>query len=295
MTEKHGTVCALGSFDGFHTGHLAVIDKAKQIAADISAFPAVVSFDEHPLSVLRGKAPAVILEPCSRDEFVKKLKVQDLKLDFDEIKDLSPESFVDDILIKRFGARGVCCGYNYRFGKDAAGTSEMLMKLCAQRGLECSVAGAALFKGMPVSSTRIRKALADGCIEDADAMLGRAYRYKLTVVPGDKRGRLIGSPTINQVFPAGVVIPKFGVYASKTKIKDVKYISVTNIGLRPTVDGHKINSETYILNYSGDLYGKDIEVRLYSYMRQERKFASLDDLKQQIHKDALQAQKILDK
>lgn len=142
------------------------------------------------------------------------------------------------------------------------------------------------FCGLPVSSTRIRAALEQGRPEEANAMLGRPFCYDFTVVGGDRRGRKLGAPTINQFFPSGFVVPKFGVYASKTLVEGRYHPSVTNIGMRPTIGTQSLRSETYIMDFSGDLYGQNIEVSLLHFLRGEVRFESLDALRAQIAADA---------
>ena len=144
---------------------------------------------------------------------------------------------------------------------------------------------AAIVDGKPVSSTRIRQLIESGDIELANKMLGRPYSYERLVVDGDKRGRQMGIPTINQNLPDNMAIPKFGVYISTTTVDGKKYESLTNIGVRPTIGSCFISSETHILDFNGDLYGKDILVALYSYIRPEMKFASIDELYTQINLD----------
>ena len=138
----------------------------------------------------------------------------------------------------------------------------------------------------PVSSTRIRAAIESGDIESANEMLGRPFRYRQLVVDGDKRGRLFGTPTINQYLPSGLAMPKHGVYMSVTEVEGKSYYSVTNIGIRPTIGTGPVSSETYILDFDGNLYGKYVDVRLLRYIRPERKFDSLDELMNHIKRDA---------
>lgn len=291
MVDKH--VVALGYYDGFHVGHMAVIKAAEKTARSMGASLLVLTFSEHPLKYLKGDAPDEIVSGKEKIKLIKELGIEIEYLDFNRVKDMEPEEFFSEILVKKYNACGICCGYNYRFGKAAAGTTQILEELSVAAGITFKAVPAVEYKGLPVSSTRIRKALRDGEIEDASKMLGRPFAYTERVVSGDKRGRILGSPTINQYFDHNSVIPKFGVYASKTTIGKHTYKSVTNIGLRPTVDGKHISSETYILGFHGNLYDTDVEVKLISYMRPEVKFSTLDELKNQIQKDAKTAEHII--
>ena len=285
-TCEQGTVLALGNFDGLHIGHMAVINAAKEIAEKHSAVPVALIFTEHPLSVLKGEPPATILADDMRNELLKDMGVEICDIDFKSLMNMTPEEFFNKIVIEMMGAKGVCCGFNYSFGKKGEGNAEKLKALCEAKGIEFFMAPETDFEDGPVSSTRIRQCIVDGEIEKANAMLGRPFAYELVVVDGDKRGRTFGTPTINQYLPENFAEPRHGVYMSKTYLDGKTYYSVTNVGVRPTIGTGLVSSETYILDYSGDLYGRKVRVALFKYLRPERKFESLDDLKNQIKSDA---------
>lgn len=216
MTQRRSV--ALGSFDGLHRGHRAVLDLALSFEKD-GFEPCALVFDEHPLSCRCWSSPE-LMTPQARDEMLESLGITVKKISFGRIADMSAEQFVNDILMSELNAGAVCCGYNCRFAKSAAADSRDLEELCREHGILCAVAERTDYNGAAISSTRIRNALAEGNIEDANAMLGRrTLSYKFTVVSGDRRGsRLIGAPTINQHFPEGFIVPKFGVYASALPI-----------------------------------------------------------------------------
>lgn len=283
---KSGTVVALGNFDGLHIGHMAVINAAKEMAERNGAKPCALIFTEHPLSILTKKAPVTLFTENIRNEILDEIGVEVFNLDFKSLMNMTPEMFFDKIVVEMMGAVGVCCGFNYSFGKRGAGTPDLLRSLCEARGIEFYMAPETDYRGEPVSSTRIRAAIEKGDIEDANEMLGRAFTYRQLVVDGDKRGRLFGTPTINQYLPSELVEPKHGVYMSKTFVDGKEYYSVTNIGVRPTVGTGPVSSETYILDFSGDLYGKYVNVALLRYIRPERKFSSVEELMDQIKRDA---------
>lgn len=289
------TAIALGSFDGLHRGHMSVIACALEFQKERGFSPVVLLFDSHPMQILRGRAPDKILQNSLRDEIIKRTGAEIHIISFAEIKDMSCHEFFEEILIKKLNAGGVCCGMNYRFGKGNEGGCEELGRLCGEFGVELKVAPSVDYGGEPVSSTRIRNAVENGEIPLANAMLGRNFLYRLTVVSGYHRGRLIGAPTINQRFEKGFVIPKKGVYASSTLVDGRLYPSVTNIGLRPSFENEDFRSETCILGFSGDLYGREIEVRLTEYLRNEIKFDSIDALSAQIHADAEKSEKIFNR
>lgn len=294
MLSENKTAVALGSFDGLHKGHMSVIACALSFK-ECGLLPLVMLFDSHPLKSLYGKAPAEILQPELRDEILAERGVGKAFISFEEIKNLSCRDFFTEILLKKLNAGAVCCGTNYRFGKNASGGTDELSALCEEFGVMLKISPEITFDSLPVSSTRIRQAVENGDIPLANEMLGREFRYKYTVVSGDKRGRLMGAPTINQHFSSNFVIPKKGVYASVTVVDGKEYPSVTNIGLRPSFENEDLRSETCILGFSGDLYGKDIEVRLMKYLRGEIKFDSMEKLGSQIRLDAEASEEIYKK
>ncbi len=276
---------ALGSFDGLHIGHLEVIKNALSLKND-GLLPCVMLFDGHPLERLTGSAPRELMTAKAREELLRKLGVTPVYVVFSEIMNMTPKEFVDSVIIKKLNAEAVCCGYNYRFGKSAAAGAEELKILCGERGIRTLVSGEVDVDGIPVSSTRIRELIENGDVKTANRMLGRAFSYTLEVVGGYRRGRILGAPTINQNFPENFAVPRFGVYVSETVVGGSSYRSVTNIGVRPTITDNRLLSETHIFGFSGDLYGRRIEVRLLDFIRPEKKFASFEELSEQIKIDA---------
>lgn len=291
---KNGCVVALGNFDGLHIGHMSVINSALEMARQLGTVPCILMFSEHSLKALYGKAPLELFSGEIKERLLAQTKAKVKTIDFNDIKDMSAETFLNEVLIKQFNVKGICCGYNYHFGKNASGDTIKMQQFCKAYGLMLSVSEPTEYMGEPVSSTRIRKALEDGQIEQVNDMLAREFSYKEIVIDGDKRGRILGTPTINQVLSEKMAIPKHGVYASRTKIGDKSYASVTNIGVRPTIGTGVLGSETYIIDFSGDLYGQSIEVCLLSYLRGEQKFENLDALREQIRKDAINAKSFFD-
>ncbi|MBQ2903511.1 MAG: riboflavin biosynthesis protein RibF [Clostridia bacterium] len=291
MTERK-TAVTLGSFDGLHKGHIAVIACAFEMQKEHGLLPLVLLFDKHPMLTVSGRAPDMILQSALRDELIAKTGAGKRIVPFREVRNMSCREFFEKILIEKLNAGGVCCGWNYRFGKNNEGGISELTALCEEYGVMLRITPPVDFGGEPVSSTRIRQAVEGGDIPLANAMLGREFRYRLTVVDGQHRGRLIGAPTINQRFDEGFVIPKKGVYASVTVVDGTEYASVTNIGLRPSFENEDFRSETCILGFSGNLYGQEIEVRLLQYLRDETKFDSLEKLSEQIGRDAGKSEEI---
>lgn len=274
---------ALGTFDGLHKGHTAVINSALAFKAQ-GLTPCVLLFDKHPQQVLSGKAPVAILSESLRLKELDKMGVSHFVIPFEEVRKLTATEFLEEILIKRLNAKALCCGYDYRFGHDGA-DAVRLKSLCEDTELQCKVTHAVKFEGLPISSTRIRTAIENGDLEAANAMLGRAFSYDFEVVGGKKRGRKLGIPTINQNFPEGFVIPKVGVYVSGAIVDGSRHVSVTDIGFRPTFNGGSLRSETSIVDFSSDLYGSNIEVGLMKYLRAEQNFDSPQALIEQIKCD----------
>lgn len=283
MAEKKRAI-ALGNFDGIHTGHSAVIGCAVS-AAESGLVPAVLLLEPMPSRFFGRLESKELLTSDEKERLISAMGAEVLKVDFAAVKDYTPVDFFEKILVKKYNAGVLCCGFNYRFGKNGGGDSTLLGELCKNAGVELVTVPAVLYEGEPVSSTRIRTSLENGEIELANKMLGRDFGYTLEVVHGDELGRTLDCPTLNQLFPDGMIVPKYGVYASRACVDGKWYRSVTNIGRRPSFENDQQRSETHILGYCGDLYGKSIEVRLQRYIRGEMKFSSLGDLKKQLARD----------
>ena len=279
------TAVALGNFDGMHVGHMAVLEAAKSFESE-GLMPVAVLFDEHSLKAITGKAPAMLMTVTERNRIINENGLRIETLVFNEIRDLSPSDFVEKILVGRLGAAAVCCGYNYRFGKGASGTAQTMSEICGRLGLQCRVSGEVDVDRCAVSSTKIRGFIENGEIEKANKMLGRPFGFSSRVIDGDKRGRVLGFPTINQIIPEELAMPRFGVYQSVVTVNGEKFKGVTNVGRRPTVGTEKILSETHILDFDRDIYGENVDVRLIKFIRPEKKFSSFDELARQIKSDA---------
>lgn len=214
-------------------------------------------------------------------------------MDFSAIKNWAPETFVERMLAGELRAKALCCGFNFRFGKDAVGTTADLSRIAKNHGMVVRVANPIDYDGQAISSTRIREALQQGDMVSADAMLGRPFSFDFPVVSGDRRGRLLGAPTLNQPFPEDYMLPRFGVYASLAFVEGRWHTAVTNLGIRPTVQSPIPLAETCILNYKGDLYGQRVEVALIRFIRPEKKFDSFEALSKAIHEDAQTATQMI--
>lgn len=271
---------ALGFFDGLHLAHMEIIGQT--VAFDSRLEPLIFTMSGNPKEAARlltGDMYADILHNAGVNCIVCPA--------FSYVKDMSPEQFVKDVLKDTLNAAVVFCGYNYRFGKNGAGDCHLLKQLCTEYGIKCQIISPVTYDGEPVSSSRIRECLFEGNAHMAAHLLGRPFCYDFTVISGNKLGRLMHTPTINQRFPSDFCVPKHGVYASCTVINNKVYSSVTNIGLRPTVGDEKSPlSETWIADFSGDLYGKNVRVYILQFLRPEQKFDGIDKLRKAILKDA---------
>ncbi len=272
------TALALGTFDGIHIAHRFVLDLPE------GHKKTAVTFLKPPKMYLKGKTELLMTFEDKKKalEFMGFSEV--VALDFEKIKDLEPLAFLE-FLSENYNPVIISCGFNYRFGKNGAGDTALLQDFCNKKGIHLKICDAVTKDGEMVSSTLIRKLLKQGEIKKANALLENQFSFESEVLQGDKRGRTIGFPTINQKYPEDLVKIKFGVYKTKVSVDGKTYDAITNIGLRPTFEIDYVISETFIKDFSGDLYGKIVKIALEEFIRPEVKFGSLDELKQQIEKD----------
>ena len=264
---------ALGNFDGLHIGHRELIRQAK--CSDTKC--CVFTFRENPFGSPRiiGIEKKLELLGCMGVDYA-------CVYEFSEIRDMPYGSFIDDILIGRLSCVRAVCGFNFRFGKGAEGNSQKLREYMESQGRETVICDAVEYEGETVSSSRIRECLTRGDIPTANAMLGRAYSVDYHVSHGNKIGRSLGFPTINQAYDGVSVRLPYGVYICSCLGRP----AITNFGVRPTVtDESKPVFETFILDYEGDLYGEDISVELHRMIRPEKRFSTCEELSAQIALD----------
>ncbi len=274
-------VIALGFFDGIHLGHRAVLRRALDAAGDVYT-PAVFTFDTLPK--LQGKARLLSREEGDR-HLAQMGFAERIIADFAALRDLTPEEFVRNVLIGALHVTAVCCGENFRFGKRGAGDAAALKQWGDVLGFDVHILPLTPAEGEPISSTRIRRALAAGDMLTVNRLLGHPYEISARVVSGAHLGRTFGTPTINQPLPEDTVRPPFGVYASTVEVDGTVHHAVTNIGIKPTVGGHTPLAETWIFGYHGDLYGHTVTVRPVRFLRAEKMFSSVTELKVQIAAD----------
>ena len=282
---------ALGLFDGLHPAHRQVILSA---AADMEdgTHLSVYTFDP---ATITTKPILRLSDETEEEHLLNLLGVDELfRVDFAAVQHLSPADFVRNVLKEQLGAVKVSCGYNYRFGYRGEGDTTLLTALCAEVGIAVTVVPEVDIDGVPVSSTAIRAAIADGDMVTARRLLGRPYCLHTPVTEGQHLGNQLGFPTINQPLPQGFAHPRYGVYASCVQFEGETYPAVTNIGVRPTVGTDTPLAETYIIGFSGDLYGRSPRVYPLTYLRPEQTFSSLEELTAQIEKDAAHAAALFD-
>lgn len=280
------TAVALGLFDGLHRGHQDVIHRAVEFIP-MGIAPAVFTFETHTVTSKGDGGVDVILSRDLKFELLSKLGIQYIySPDFLNFKNLSDKEFVQMVLKDKMSAKYVICGEDFRFGKGGNSGIIELKELCSQYGIEVVIVPPTLIDGNVVSSTRIRQYIKNGEIDKANRLLGYNFKMRLQVVYGNQIGRTMNFPTINQYIPQRQIVPKFGVYVSKTVIDGKDYRSITNVGIKPTIGGETNPlAETYIIGYSGDLYGQVVEISLFRFIRPEQKFASLDELHARIKAD----------
>lgn len=292
--SARGASVAMGNFDGVHRGHQAVIDLARG-AAPLG----IVTFEPHPRQFFAPGAPAFrLMNAEARANRLARLGVEHLfQLPFDAtLAGLTPEGFVDQVLHDGLGIAHVVVGADFRFGKDRAGTAPDLARLCAARGIRCTIAPLVADNGTEISSTNIRRALTEGRPRDAATMLGHWHRIDGEVLHGEKRGRDLGFPTANMSVE-GLHLPRLGVYAVLADILTGphrgSYHGAASLGVRPMFGENRPNLETHLLDFKGDLYGQHLSIALVDYLRPELKFDGLPALIAQMDADCARARTIL--
>ena len=292
---KQNTIYALGFFDGVHLGHQALLKACRELADQYGCQAGVVTFGNHPDALVQGNAPRLINSLSDRKRLLKEFHMDEvLELPFDEALRAMPWQDFLAMLRQQHGAVGFVCGEDFRFGHKGAGNAENLKAFCQERSLPCTVVPEQKLGDVTVSSTHIRGLLEAGSMEEAVRFLGHPHVLSGEVMTGRKLGRTLGIPTANLWIPEGVICPRHGVYACRAILDGEAYLAVANIGSRPTVGGHRITVEPWLLDFSGDLYGKTLALEFHTFLRPERKFDSLEELRQEIRKNAAQTREFFE-
>lgn len=280
------SVVVLGNFDGVHSAHKMLIEKAKNVARENNLAMVIYTFSEHPKKFF-GSSVEILTTNNEKEKLFELLGADVLvyqKPDKDFLN-LSPEKFVENVVVNKLDAKFVVVGKHYTFGAKAMGTSSVLENLNKQYGIKTYVEELLKIDNQVVSSSEIRNYLKNGEISKANEMLGREFSIEGEVVHGNHLGTGIGFPTANINFESDKIVPKYGVYAGKALVDDKEYNSIINIGIKPTVGGENPLLEAHILDVNADFYGKVITFRLLGFLRDERKFEDLTALKKQIDCD----------
>ena len=287
IENRFNTSVAVGNFDGIHLGHKKLILSMVKDSQNLDIIPTVLLFSKHPKEVLLGKEPEVLTSSEDKQEILEKMKIKTIyEIEFnDKFRKLSPESFVKSILIDKLNIKSVFVGFDYRFGYKASGDANTLRELGKKYKFKVTVIDPVYDEKKVLSSTEIRTHIKEGNIRLANEMLGRNYKIKGKVVHGNKIGRTLGFPTANIELSSNYQIPKTGVYKTNAIVDKKSYISLTSAGTNPTVGGHSMKIETYILDFNSDIYDEKIEVEFIEYIRDEMMFSNLEELKIQMQKD----------
>ena len=291
ITSGGPCALALGAFDGLHRGHMAVVEAAVSGAKTGGCVPGVFTFQKNPGGALE------LLTPEDKALILRRAGVEKLfSLDFESLRDMPAEQFVRELLFEKLCARHICCGEDFRFGRGAEGDVGLLRALSKEAGTELTVLSPVNSGGEKISSTRIRKAAEAGDSIDCYELLGRPLGFCAQVVHGNHiGGSVLGTPTINQVLPEGFIQPRFGVYAAWCICGKELHYGVCNIGVKPTVGSDRVLAETWMPEYSGDLYGKMVRLFILDVIRPEKKFSGLSELREEIRRNAVCAKEITDK
>lgn len=284
IMEQKKLIFALGFFDGVHRGHQVLLRHCVELAEQNGCEAAALTFDRHPKSMYM-KVPRLISTEKDRDFLLRHYGIKHVYCYPVNEKSMSLnwKAFLDELVT--MGAAGFVCGDDFRFGYKGIGDGKRLKVFCEARNMPCFIVQEQADDGIRISSTYIRKQIAEGDMATAVKFLGHPYVLTGKVVEGRQLGRRLGIPTANIQFPPGIIVPKFGVYACRVRVDEGIYVAVTNVGTRPTVNGKGITVEPWILDFSGDLYGKEITVEFHYFLRPEKKFYSLEELKEAIHLD----------
>jgi riboflavin kinase / FMN adenylyltransferase len=290
-------VLALGNFDGLHRGHMKIIERVRRVASERGATAVAMTFDPHPPRVVRpDKAPPLLMTKTQRLEALERAGVDGVAVVrfTPELSRWDPETFVRTVLVEWLHVAEVWVGANFLFGHDRAGNFSSLRGLGSRYGFRAEKIDPVRYKDFVVSSTRIRRLISEGRVDEAGALLGHPYTIDGTVVEGSHRGRDLGFPTAN-LATGNELIPPHGVYATTVRLDGVIYPSITNVGVRPTFDDEpRTVIETHLLDVERDLYGLTLRLGFVQRLRDERRFESVDLLKAQVGADVQKARTLFE-
>jgi riboflavin kinase/FMN adenylyltransferase len=295
--DGRGAVVTVGTFDGVHRGHWAVLDEIRRRALETGARSILVTFHPHPLTIVRPEAaPPLLTTPTEKKEILAESGLDyAVFLTFGtELAAMAPDRFVREILVGRLGVSELVIGYDHGFGKDRAGSVDTLRAIGAELGFAVDVVPPVSAGEEPVSSTRIRRAVAAGELEKASSALGRPYSLRGLVVKGDGRGRTLGFPTANLALTGnGKLIPPPGIYVVRGALRSGMYGGALHLGPRPTFRGSPPTIELHLIDFDGDIYGEEVRVDFIRRIRDVQPFQTVEALVRQMSEDVAEARRIL--
>ncbi len=279
-------IFALGFFDGVHLGHQALLSECVRLAKAMDVETAAITFEHHPQSLFREDPPPLISTLADRFRLLLRYGI-DHVYPFPVTEAVMGKPWKDFLLeLIECGAAGFVCGDDFRFGRCGEGNAELLRQFCRERKIPCVIVPEQTLDGVRISSSYIRRQIETGDMATAVRFLGHGHMLTGTVVPGRKLGHRLGFPTANIELPEGVIVPRHGVYACRAFVGERGYMAVCNVGRRPTVEGHQVRTETWLLDFQGDLYGQDVTLEFFRFLRPEQRFGSLELLKEAVLQDA---------
>ena len=292
---KQNYIFALGFFDGVHLGHQALLSECVRLARAMDCETAAITFENHPQSFFRREVPPLLTTLQDRFRLLLRYGIDHVyPFAVNESVMTTPwQDFLRELM--EFGAVGFVCGDDFRFGSRGEGNGEKLRSFCEERGLPCVIVPEQTMDDVRISSTYIRRQIESGDMATAVRFLGHEHTLTGTVVEGRRLGHKLGFPTANIELPQGVIVPRHGVYACYAFVGDRRYMAVCNVGNRPTVAGHQVRTETWLLDFSGDLYGRAVTLEFLRFLRPEQRFESLDALRQAVLGDAQMTRNFFEK
>ena len=295
MANNQNRVIALGFFDGVHLGHGALLRAVTTAADRLGAVPCAFTFDQHPSAAITGQSVPLLSSVEDRIWLMRHYYgiKEVIVASFDAMMRMDWEDFITQYLIRDLGVVHIVAGHDFHFGYMGKGNPQRLKEKCAQLGIGCDIIGTVTQDGITISSTYIRTLIAQGEMERANQFLGHPHTLTNRVAHGKHIGSsALGFPTVNLSIPDQVIVPAFGVYATKVHFNGHSFMAVTNVGVRPTIQDNdgRVTVEGFILDFSGDLYGQEVRMEFYKRLRGEQKFPSLQALAQEIGRNAQQTQ-----
>ena len=284
--DRNKRIFALGFFDGVHRGHQVLLSECVRLAKELDCETAAITFERHPQSLFRPDPPPLLTTLQDRFRLLQRYGIRRVYpfAVTEEVMSTPWQDFLEGLM--DLGAAGFVCGDDFRFGSRGEGNWETLRQFCRERGLPCVIIPEQTLDDVRISSTYIRRQIESGDMATAVRYLGHGHMLTGTVVTGRKLGHKLGFPTANIELPQGVIVPRHGVYACRAYVGEESHMAVCNVGSRPTVEGHQVRTETWLLDFSADLYGQNVTLEFLRFLRPEQRFGSLEELKAAVLQDA---------